>query len=445
MTGRVETPGHDHPSAEQGHAHGHGQAHGHRHSHRHGGHSHGPIDPSILRSRAGVRAVLLSLGVLGLTAAVQALVFVFTGSVALLADLIHNAGDALTAIPVGIAFWLRSWRAERWAGYAVVGAIFVSACVAGYESVRRLLDPQDLDHLLALALAGLAGFAGNQAAAWIRLRAGRRLDSAALVADGEHARADALVSLGVVASAAVVAMGVEVADPLIGLAITALILRITWSSLRTVREDMRLERTSEGIVIHNAAHYDRRMTVRTEGREEDFREEVADLAALAPGDRVLDVGCGTGSLALVAAARVRPGGHVHGVDPSPEMVERARRKARERGVQAEFSTGLAQQLPLPQASVDVVLASLVLHQVPADRLESAFAEIRRVLRPGGRFLVVEIDPGAGDGGPTPHSHGRFDLDALLARLPASGFRQLDSGPMKFRIAAFEPMRYALFA
>lgn len=199
------------------------------------GHSHGLVDRSILRSRAGVRAVLVSLAVLGATAIAQGFVFVLSGSVALLADLIHNAGDALTAIPVGAAFLLRSARAERWAGYAVVFAIFVSACVALYETVLRLLDPESLDHLWALAGAGAVGYIGNEIAARVRLRAGRRLDSAALVADGNHARVDAFVSLGVVASAAVVALGLEIADPLIGLAITLVILKITWDSWRTVR------------------------------------------------------------------------------------------------------------------------------------------------------------------------------------------------------------------
>ena len=201
------------------------------------GHSHGLVDRSILRSRAGVRAVLISLAVLGTAAGAQAIVFVVSGSVALLADLIHNAGDALTAVPVGAAFLLRSTRAERWAGYAVVLAIFVSACVALYETVLRLLSPQELDHLWALAGAGLIGFFGNELAARVRLRAGRRLDSAALVADGNHARIDAFVSLGVVASAAVVGLGIEIADPVIGLAITLVILKIAWDSWRTVRND----------------------------------------------------------------------------------------------------------------------------------------------------------------------------------------------------------------
>jgi cation diffusion facilitator family transporter len=199
------------------------------------GHSHGLVDRSIVRSRAGLRAVAISLGVLGVTAVLQAIIFAASGSVALLADLIHNAGDALTAVPLAIAFFLRSARAEQIAGYCVVLAIFVSACVALYETVDRLIHPQELSHLWALAAAGAAGFLGNEIAAQVRLRAGRHLDSPALVADGNHARIDGFVSLGVVLTAALVALGLERADPIVGMAITLVILRITWASWRTIR------------------------------------------------------------------------------------------------------------------------------------------------------------------------------------------------------------------
>ncbi len=204
------------------------------HHHEHDGHSHGLVDRSLIRSRDGVRAVATSLGVLGLTAALQAVVFVVSGSIALLADLVHNAGDALTALPLGVAFYLRSFRAERLAGYAVVLAIAISACVALVESIRRLLDPEPISHLGLLALAGAIGFVGNELAAQVRLRAGRRLESAALVADGKHARVDGFVSLGVVASALLVYLGAEAADPVVGLAICLVILKITWDSWRLV-------------------------------------------------------------------------------------------------------------------------------------------------------------------------------------------------------------------
>ena len=216
---------------EQAHAVGE-----HEHADREGGHghSHGLVDRSILRSRAGIRAVSWSLGILILTALAQAFIYSRTLSVALLADLIHNFGDALTAVPLGIAFYLRSTRGERWAGLAVVLAIFISALVALGQTIERFIHPRALSHLWLLAVAGVIGFVGTEIAAQVRLRAGRRLNSPALIADGQHARVDGYVSLGVVASAAVVALGLHIADPIIGLLITLVILKITWDSWRTV-------------------------------------------------------------------------------------------------------------------------------------------------------------------------------------------------------------------
>jgi divalent metal cation (Fe/Co/Zn/Cd) transporter len=190
-------------------------------------HSHGLVDRSILRSRAGIRAVSWSLAILTVTALAQAFIYSRTLSVALLADLIHNFGDALTAIPLGLAFFFRSVRGEL--------AIFVSAMVALVQTIERFIHPRTLSHLWLLAAAGVIGFVGNEVAAQVRLRAGRRLQSPALVADGKHARVDGFVSLGVLASAAVVALGLNIADPVIGLVITLVILHITWESWHTVR------------------------------------------------------------------------------------------------------------------------------------------------------------------------------------------------------------------
>ena len=201
------------------------------------GHSHGLVARSIISSRAGVRAVSWSLLVLLITTLLQGGVFVLTGSVALLADLIHNFGDALTAVPLGIAFLMRSFAAEKRAGYFVVATIFFSACVALWQSIERLINPHHLDHLWPLAAAGVVGFIGNEIAAQIRTRAGRRLDSPAMIADGAHARTDGFVSLSVVASAGLVALGLDIGDPLVGLLMTAVILRITWQSFRTVQRD----------------------------------------------------------------------------------------------------------------------------------------------------------------------------------------------------------------
>jgi cation diffusion facilitator family transporter len=229
------------------HVHGHPHQRAHRHvglpqqsqpvsrRQRDHGHSHGVIDPEISRSGAGIRAVSISLAVLTVTAVAQTLVYTLTLSVALLADLIHNFGDASTAIPLGLAFLLRSARGERWAGLGVVLAIFASACVALVQTIMRFIHPHTLNHLWWLAAAGVIGFVGNEIAAQIRTRAGTHLNSPALVADGNHARVDGFVSLGVIASAAVVALGVPVADPVIGLVITLVILQITWKSWHTVR------------------------------------------------------------------------------------------------------------------------------------------------------------------------------------------------------------------
>jgi cation diffusion facilitator family transporter len=229
VSAQGEQARHEHGHDEHDHDH-------HHHDHEHGdhGHSHGLVDPSIIRSRAGVKAVAWSLGILALTAGAQLAVFVLSSSVALLADLIHNSGDALTALPLGIAFFLRSFRGEKLAGLAVVATIFISACVALYETVMRFIHPQDLTHLWALAGAGAIGFMGNELAAQVRLRAGRRLSSPALIADGNHARVDGFVSLGVIAGAIVVALGAPIGDPIVGLVITLLILKITWDSWRVV-------------------------------------------------------------------------------------------------------------------------------------------------------------------------------------------------------------------
>lgn len=197
----------------------------------------------------------MSLGVLGLTASAQLVIFALSGSVALLADLIHNFGDALTAVPLGIAFFLRSFQGEKIAGLFVVLAIVVSAYVALYETIVRLVHPHELTHLWVLGAAGVIGFLGNEVAAQVRLRGGRRLSSPALIADGNHARVDGFVSLGLVASAIAAGRGANIADPIIGLAITLLIPKITWDSWRVVSTtdpgEIDVDETTEG---HRRAH-----------------------------------------------------------------------------------------------------------------------------------------------------------------------------------------------
>jgi cation diffusion facilitator family transporter len=224
-----------------GHAHlpNGGQAHGPD------GHGHGGVDVSILRSTEAIRTVKLSLVVLAATALLQIVVVVLSGSVALLADTVHNAGDALTALPLAAAFILGRrpatgrltfgyGRAEDLAGLAVVAIILFSAVFAGYEAIRRLIDPSDPGYLVAVALAGLIGFAGNEWVAIYRIRSGRRIGSAALVADGHHARVDGFTSLAVVAGVAGLALGYPLADPIVGLLISLAILRIVWASAKEI-------------------------------------------------------------------------------------------------------------------------------------------------------------------------------------------------------------------
>ena len=199
------------------------------------------VDAALEGSAEGIRAVKVSLAGLGLTAIVQALLVVLTGSVALLADTVHNFSDALTAVPLWAAFVLARrpatrrytygyGRAEDLAGIFIVGMIALSVVVAGYESIRRLVDPQPPEHLVALIIAGLAGFAGNELVAAYRIRVGRRIGSAALVADGLHARADGFTSLAVVLGAIGVLAGFPLADPLVGLGITVAILVVLKSA-----------------------------------------------------------------------------------------------------------------------------------------------------------------------------------------------------------------------
>jgi len=252
------------------------KSHGHSHDGPGHGHSHGLVDRSIIRSRDGLKTVGISLGVLLVTSIAQSVIFIATGSVALLADLIHNFGDALTAIPLGIAFVMRSFIAEKRAGYFVVATIFVSACVAAIEAINRLIHPQHLNHLGILAAAGAIGFIGNEIAAQVRLRAGKRLNSPALIADGNHARIDGFVSLAVVASSIVVALGFNLGDPIIGLVITVVILRITWQSFQTIKADPGLpeEDTDKGEPdAHHQPHTTDHSDHREHGHDHDLPEQ----------------------------------------------------------------------------------------------------------------------------------------------------------------------------
>ena len=208
-------------------------------------HVHGALDPTLLSTERGIWAVKWSFVGLMITAVLQVIIVIYTGSVALLADTIHNFGDASTAIPLWIAFRLARLspskrfpygygKVEDLAGAAVVALILFSAVVAGYESIDRILHPQPVRYVGAVALAGIVGFLGNELVAMFRIRVGKEIHSAALIADGYHARVDGFTSLAVLGSVLGVWLGFPLADPVIGLAITALILRILWSATKTV-------------------------------------------------------------------------------------------------------------------------------------------------------------------------------------------------------------------
>ncbi|MGV0070150.1 cation diffusion facilitator family transporter [Mycobacterium colombiense] len=250
----------DSTHAHRGHGHSHDHDHDHDHGHGHPAgvrgaikeifapHSHDAadsVDSALESSAAGIRAVKISLLVLGVTAIAQVVIVIASGSIALAADTIHNFSDALTAVPLWIAFALGTkaptrrytygfGRIEDLAGLFVVAMITLSAVIAGYEAIQRLIRPQPIDHVGWVALAGLAGFIGNEWVAFYRIRVGRRIGSAALTADGLHARTDGFTSLAVLVGAGGVALGVPLADPIVGLVITVAIVAVLRTAVRDV-------------------------------------------------------------------------------------------------------------------------------------------------------------------------------------------------------------------
>jgi cation diffusion facilitator family transporter len=226
---------HDHRNHSHGDGHGYGKH----------GHTHGAIDPSITTSERGIWAIKWSFIGLAATALLQIVVVLLSHSVGLLADTIHNFGDAATAIPLWIAFMLSRWkpnekftygygRVEDLAGMAIVLTIFVSAVVAGYETVQRFLHPQPVGYLWAVMAASVIGFVGNEVVAIFRITVGREIESAALIADGYHARIDGWTSLAVFFGAVGVWMGYPLADPIVGALITIAIVQIVWQSAKAV-------------------------------------------------------------------------------------------------------------------------------------------------------------------------------------------------------------------
>lgn len=238
----------------------------HNHSHEHG-HTHGVVDPDIVATDRGIWAIKWSFIGLLITALLQAFVVWISGSVALLADTIHNFGDAATALPLWVAFLMARWpasrrftygfgRVEDLAGIFIVGLILFSAVIAGYLAVERLLDPQPLAYPGVIAGAAIIGFIGNEAVAVFRLRVGRQIHSAALIADGYHARVDGWTSLAVLAGAIGAWLGYALVDPIVGLLITLAIARIVWQSAAAIFSRMLDGVDPETIdeIRHGAAH-----------------------------------------------------------------------------------------------------------------------------------------------------------------------------------------------
>ncbi len=243
---------HDHDDgAGVAHSHGHGSGHGHSHDHDHGSgiigwfkgtfaHSHDlheKVDDVMETHERGFWATKWALVSLAITTAIQLVIVYFSGSTALFADTIHNLGDGANSIPLLIAFWLQQrgrsrtftygfGRTEDVAGVIIVALIAVSAAVAGYESVRKIIDPQPISYLSWVSAAALVGFIGNETVAWLQIRTGKQIGSAALIADGQHARIDGFTSLAVLIGVIGVLIGVPILDPIIGLVITATILWI---------------------------------------------------------------------------------------------------------------------------------------------------------------------------------------------------------------------------
>jgi cation diffusion facilitator family transporter len=243
-------------------AHAHSQAHHHHDGTAHR-HTHGTLDPTLVTTQRGLWAIKWSFVGLGATALIQVLIVWMSGSMALLADTIHNFGDAATALPLWIAFMLARrppsprftyglGRAEDLAGVIMVVLIFCSAIVAGYEAVARLFNPQPIAYLGAVMGAALLGFLGNEAVALLRIKVGQEIGSAALIADGYHARVDGWTSLAVLAGTGGAWLGYPIVDAVVGLVITAAILRIVWESGATI-----LTRLLDGVdptVLADIAH-----------------------------------------------------------------------------------------------------------------------------------------------------------------------------------------------
>ena len=395
--------------AQPEHAAAHAGGHDHDHRHGHGGkhgHTHGVVDPTIATTTKGIWAIKWSFVILAITSALQLAVVFATGSVALLADTIHNIGDAVTAVPLWIAFRLARrppsqrftyglGRVEDLAGIAIVGIILFSAAFAGYEAVSRLIHPQPITLLWAVTAAGVIGFVGNEAVAVFRIRVGREIDSAALIADGYHARTDGLTSLAVVLGAAGVWAGYPLADPIIGLLITVAILGIVWQSSKAVFTRMLdgVEPEVVAEITHAAEHVGAiRKVQRVRARWLGHRL-TAELDVAVAGDTTVreaeaisaDVEAAVAEhvpALATAHVRVRPqegsdGGHAHGGhhSPAPEPLK------------GELAEGIIEIVDTPEGER---------FRFTASRLAPGAEIVAVIHRPGGVSETLSLAPEAGN-------------------------------------------------
>lgn len=376
-----------------GHSHDHGDA-GH-------GHTHGVVDATIATTEQGIRAIKWSFLILLATAVLQLIVVYLSSSVALLADTIHNMADATTAIPLWIAFALARrkpsarfnyglGRVEDLAGLAIVLIILASAIVAGYEAIDRLIHPYPVSNLAWLAAAGVIGFLGNEAVAVFRIRVGRRMNSAALIADGYHARTDGLTSLAVVAGAAGVALGFPLADPIIGLLIAITILGIVWQSSVSVITRM-LGGVEPGVLdeIRHAAEHVSGVERVVQARAYWMGHRLHADVTLAVGDRLL--------LAAATAIGNQFERELHEHLPAlEEVVVR---------FESSGSTAASHHAPDPVA-VDGKLAGGLLEIVDTPEGERLRLRVSRhaegmrasvgISREGGRLETLDLKPVGGD-------------------------------------------------
>ncbi len=392
------------PEGTPAHAGGHGHDHGHGGKH---GHTHGVVDPTIATTTKGIWAIKWSFVILAITSALQLAVVFATGSVALLADTIHNIGDAVTAIPLWIAFRLVRrpptqrftyglGRVEDLAGISIVGIILFSALFAGYEAISRLVHPQPITLLWAVAAAGVIGFIGNEAVAVFRIRVGREIDSAALIADGYHARTDGLTSLAVVLGAAGVWAGFPLADPIIGLIITIAIFGIVWQSSKAVFTRL-LDGVEPGVVAeitHAAEHVGAvRKVLRVRARWLGHRLTTELDVAVAGSTTVAEAESIAAEVEAVLAdhvpalasahVRVRPeesvgtgqahGGHHHAPDPVP--------------VRGELAEGVMEIIDTPAGER---------FRFTAARMAPGVEAVAVIDRPGGAAETLRLAPQAGN-------------------------------------------------